>query len=105
ACQIAVTPLGRAVSSFVPTLHASMLIAPVPCVRTLRATVFSARGLRARTMGSNAGLRAVPQPSHASVAVDLPTLCDFGNPELPVTNTFPLRRATKAPVGTVRHQT
>src|SRR5699024_1154021 len=48
----------------VPFLHASTLIAPVPCARTFLATVFSARGLRARTIGSNAGFSAVPQPSH-----------------------------------------
>src|SRR5690625_3966360 len=41
----------------------------------------------------------------ARLSIAFPTSCDFGNPELPVTNTFPLRRTTKAPVGTVRHQT
>src|SRR5699024_6770830 len=51
-----------------PILHASMLIAPVPCVRTFLATVFAARGLRARTIGSNAGLSAVPQPSHCAAS-------------------------------------
>src|SRR5699024_46987 len=51
-----------------PILHASTLIAPVPCARTFLATVFSARGLRARTIGSNAGLSAVPQPSHCSAS-------------------------------------
>src|SRR5699024_318172 len=38
-----------------------------------------------------------------SIAFEMPML--FGNPELPVTNTLPLRRTTNAPVGTVRHQT
>ena len=52
----------------VPILHASMLIAPVPCARTFLATVFSARGLRASTIGSNAGLNAVPQPCQRSAS-------------------------------------
>src|SRR5699024_11041475 len=46
-------------------------------------------------------LRSTP----AALSIAFPTSCDLGNPELPVTNTFPLRRTTKAPVGTVRHQT
>ena len=46
-----------------PTRVPSILSAPVPCCITLLATV-SSKGLRARTMGSWAGLRAVPQPSH-----------------------------------------
>jgi len=29
----------------------------------------------------------------------------FGKPLLPVTNAMPLRRTTKAPVGTLTHQT
>src|SRR5699024_9982200 len=56
------------VSTVVPILHASTLIAPVPCARTFLATVFSARGLRARTIGSNAGFNAVPQPSHCAAS-------------------------------------
>src|SRR5699024_11375639 len=40
-------------------LHPSTLIAPGPCVRTFLATVFSARGLGASTIGSNAGVIAV----------------------------------------------
>ena len=49
---------GRPVASI---LHPSTLIAPVPCARTFLATVFSARGLRARTIGSNA-LRLAAAP-------------------------------------------
>src|SRR5699024_7568447 len=49
-------------------LHAFTLIAPVPCARTFLATVFSARGLRARTIGSKAGFNAVPQPSHCAAS-------------------------------------
>ena len=45
----------------------SMLSAPVPCCITLLATV-SSKGLRASTMGSWAGLRAVPHPSHCLAA-------------------------------------
>src|SRR5699024_8118558 len=56
------------VSTVVPILHASTLIAPVPCARTFLATVFSARGLRASTIGSNAGFNAVPQPSHCAAS-------------------------------------
>src|SRR5699024_1724487 len=55
------------VSTVVPILHPSMLIAPVPCVRTFPATV-PLNGLRARTIGSNAGLSAVPQPSHCAAS-------------------------------------
>jgi len=54
-------PLAR--SSPVPILHPSMLIPPVDHLSTLAATVGSESGLRARTMGSHAGLSAVPQPS------------------------------------------
>src|SRR5699024_6211430 len=56
------------VSTVVPILHASTLIAPVPCARTFLATVFSARGLRARTIGSWPGFNAVPQPSHCAAS-------------------------------------
>src|SRR5699024_10547850 len=56
------------VSTVVPILHASTLIAPVPCARTFLATVFSARGLRARTIGSYAGFNAVPHPSRCSAS-------------------------------------
>src|ERR1700741_3438724 len=41
--------------------HPSILIAPVPCSNTLLATV-PLNGLRATTIGSCAGLIAVPQP-------------------------------------------
>jgi hypothetical protein len=46
-----------------PTLHPSMLIAPVPCSNTLAATV-PWKGLRATVIGSSAGFSAVPQPAH-----------------------------------------
>src|SRR4051812_30748087 len=46
------------------TRQAPTLIAPVPHFRTLLATVFSERGLRAKQIGSHAGFRAVPQPCH-----------------------------------------
>ena len=48
-------------------------------------------------MGSHAGLSAVPQPPG--------WLCDFGKPLFPVGKATPRRTATKAPVGTRRHQT
>src|SRR5699024_5625043 len=74
-------PPGMLLPPVVPILHASTLIAPVPCVRTFLATVFSARGLRARTIGSNAGLSAVPQPSHCAasgvIGSSLATLTGF----------------------------
>jgi hypothetical protein len=38
-----------------------------------------------------------------ALSMALPTSNDFGNPELPVTNTLPFLRATNAPVGTVTH--
>lgn len=44
-------------------LVASMFSAPVPCARTFAATV-PASGLRATTIGSHAGLSAVPHPCH-----------------------------------------
>src|SRR5699024_9476352 len=53
------------VSTVVPILHPSMLIAPVPCARTFLATVFSARGLRATMTGSCAGFNAVENPRYA----------------------------------------
>lgn len=34
-----------------------------------------------------------------------PMFMDLGNPLFPVTNAMPLRRATKAPVGTFTHHT
>lgn len=37
----------------------------------------------------------------AALSIALLTSCDFGKPELPVMNAFPLRRATNAPVLTV----
>ena len=62
--------------------------------------------------GSQAGLSAVPNPSNSLASSALaacsklfPTFNDFGNPELPVTNAIPFRRATNAPVGTFTHQT
>ena len=51
--------LARVLLSLVATLHPSTLIAPVPYACTLAATVPS-RVLRARMMGSHAGLSAVP---------------------------------------------
>jgi hypothetical protein len=45
------------------TRVASTLSAPVPCASTVAATV-PASGLRATMIGSDAGLRAVPQPCH-----------------------------------------
>ena len=51
-----------------------MLTAPVPHFWTFAATVPSS-GLRARMIGSHAGLRAVPQPSWSPLR-----LCDLGNP-------------------------
>lgn len=49
-------------SPLASTRQPSMFSAPVPCVSTFAATV-PANGLRATTMGSNAGLAAVPNPS------------------------------------------
>ena len=128
--------------------HPSTLIPPVPHFSTFAATVPS-RGLRAHTIGSQDGFRAVPHPAHwraASVAgavmlnnppplnplapkdfmpallphwpspttsrsapaaesIALLTSSDFGKPLLPVTKTFPFRRATKAPESTRMHHT
>ena len=61
---------GRTSLSVLITLAASTFSPPVPCAITFAATV-PVSGLRASTMGSAAGLSAVPQPSHwraASVA-------------------------------------
>lgn len=79
----------------VPTLHPSMFSAPVPYSNTFAATV-PVSGLRATMIGSQAGLRAVPNPSHSPCKLWL-----FGNPLFPVIKTLPLRLATKAPVLTV----
>jgi len=46
-------------------LDSSIFIPPVPYFRTFSATVFSDRGFLATVIGSSAGLRAVPQPSHS----------------------------------------
>src|SRR5699024_1233868 len=54
-------------SSETDTLHASMFNPPTPCANTLLATVPS-KGLRARIIGSIAGLSAVPQPSHRAAS-------------------------------------
>jgi hypothetical protein len=51
--------------------------------------------------GSLRPLRASHHVSAAGLSCDAP----FGHPVLPVRNTCPLRRATKAPVGTFTHQT
>ena len=45
----------------------SIFIPPVPYFKTFSATVFSAKGFRAIQIGSCAGLRAVPQPSHSEL--------------------------------------
>lgn len=57
------SPPGLLHASPVPTLHPSIFSPPVPCSCTFWARV-PCRGLRARVMGSRAGLRALPQPSH-----------------------------------------
>ena len=46
-------------------LLASMLIPPVPYLRTFSAIVFSLIGFLAKTINSWAGLSAVPHPSHS----------------------------------------
>src|SRR5690554_3770080 len=56
-------PLPLVVISSVPTLHSSMFIPPTPYFNMFCATVPS-NGFLAITIGSNAGLSAVPQPSH-----------------------------------------
>src|SRR5690606_38035658 len=61
---------GRAPPS---TRQASTFSAPVPCARTVAATVPD-RGLRATTTGSNAGLSAVPQPAHCCAASEFAAL-------------------------------
>lgn len=92
----------------------SMSSAPVPWMSTFCATVGWSQGLRRSHQSSLAGLRPVPRWVYAlvtlggcpSFASALEMLWDFGNPSLlPVTNTWPLRRATKAPVGTFTHHT
>src|SRR5690606_19855062 len=55
--------------SDMPTRHASMFSAPVPCARTVAATV-PVRGLRATTMGSKA-LRLAAAPVVAVGAAEL----------------------------------
>ena len=62
-----------------------MFMAPVPLASTLAATV-PRKGLRATTIGSCAGLSAVPQPSHAEpsspiLSRALATSMDLGKPE------------------------
>ena len=53
--------------SLVPIRQSSILIPPVPHLRTFSATVFSAKGFRATQIGSFAGFKAVPQPSQTEV--------------------------------------
>ena len=50
--------------SSVPTLHPSIFIPPVPHLNTFSAIVLSDSGLRATTIGSCAGFRAVPHHSY-----------------------------------------
>ena len=52
--------------SSVPTLHPSIFIPPTPHLRQFSATVPSI-GFLATVIGSSAGFRAVPQPSHSEV--------------------------------------
>src|SRR5688572_7804322 len=51
------------------TRVASMLRPPVPCSRTLLASVPSS-GLRKSRIGSHEGLRALPNPSHCAASSD-----------------------------------
>src|SRR5579883_1754032 len=48
--------------------EASIFNAPVPHLRTFAAIVCSDNGLRATTIGSHAGLSAVPQPIHETAS-------------------------------------